>query len=345
MSAMRGVNLLKLMKLLDLLSKPTGATYDEMVEELGVTTRTVYRLIDVLDELGFPIVDESLRGDRRKRKKLLEDFQRKLPNMTVPEITFTQSELFALALLKSEDSLLQGTELGGALERVFARLALIMPNGLSEKLVRIRTLFISKSPIGKSYAGKERIIEQLFRAMLSTRCCTVTYHAFSTDSVKTYQIEPLQFFEHHGGLYLFARVSKYGDIRILAIERLQKIEVMAETFPWPEGFQAESYLKSAFGLTLDDEIEVTIRFSPDQAKYIRERKWAAEQKLTTAKDGSVILWMRTSGWYDIKRWVLSFGVEAEVLEPEALRAEMKWEITKMGKMYYSHSENSEIRDS
>lgn len=333
MSAMRGVNLLKLMKLLDLLSKPAGATYDEMVEELGVTIRTVYRLVDALGELGFPIIDETIRGDRRKRKKLLEDFRKKLPNMTVPEITFTQSELFALALLKSEDSILNGTELGEALECIFARLSLIMPNGLPEKLAKIRSLFVHRPDSGKSYAGKEKIIDQLFRAILATRRCTITYHAFSTDTVKTYQIDPLQFFEHQGGLYFFARVVKYGDIRVLAIERIKEIEVMAETFAWPEGFQAEAYLQSAFGLTLDDEVEVTIRFSSDQANYIKERRWAAEQKLTMAKDGSVTLWMRTSGWYDVKRWVLSFGVEAEVLEPAELRAEMKREIKGMGQLY------------
>lgn len=333
MSAMRGVNLLKLMKLLDLLSKPAGATYDEMVEELGVTIRTVYRLVDALGELGFPIIDETIRGDRRKRKKLLEDFRKKLPNMTVPEITFTQSELFALALLKSEDSILKGTELGEALERIFARLTLIMPNGLAEKLTKIRSLFVHRPDSGKNYAGKEKIIDQLFRAILATRRCTVTYHAFSTDTVKTYQIDPLQFFEHQGGLYFFARVVKYGDIRVLAIERIKEIEVMAETFAWPEEFQAETYLQSAFGLTLDDEVEVTIRFSSDQANYIKERSWAADQKLTMAKDGSVTLWMRTSGWYDVKRWVLSFGVEAEVLEPAELRAEMKREIKDLGKIY------------
>lgn len=38
-----------------------------------------------------------------KIMKLIEEFRRKFPNMTVPEITFTQSKLFTLALLKSED--------------------------------------------------------------------------------------------------------------------------------------------------------------------------------------------------------------------------------------------------
>lgn len=333
MSSMRGVNLLKLMKLLDLLSKPTGATYTEMVEELGVTIRTVYRLIDALGELGFPIVDETIRGDRRKRKKLLEDFRKKLPNMTVPEITFTPSELFALALLKSEESVLRDTELGQALDRVFARLELIMPNGVAARLAKIRSLFVRKRTGGKSYVGQEKTIEQLFSAILACRCCEVTYHAFSTDMVKVYDIDPLQFFEHHGGLYLFARVVKYSDVRILAVERLKKVELLPKLFEFPQNFAAEEYLDSAFGLTLDDEIEVTIRFAPEQARYIKERRWAAEQKITTRRDSSVVLWMRTSGWWDVKRWVLSFGVEAEVLEPAELRAEIKRDVIAMGKLY------------
>jgi hypothetical protein len=32
---------------------------------------------------------------------------------------------------------------------------------------------------------------------------------------------------------------------------------------------------------------------------------------------SSVLWMKTSGWYDVKKWIFSFGAEAELLEPEA----------------------------
>ncbi|MEW6291513.1 MAG: WYL domain-containing transcriptional regulator [Thermodesulfobacteriota bacterium] len=333
MSSMRGINLIKLMKLLDLLSRPAGASYDEMAEELNITKRSVYRLLEVLDALGFPVIDEKIKGDPRKRKKLLEDFRKKLPNMTVPEITFTNSELFALALLKNEDSVLRGTELDQALEQVFSRLEIIMPENLAVKLKKVRSLFVRKITVGKTYAGQEKIIEQLFRAILATRRCTLTYHSFSADTVKSYQADPLQFFEHNGGLYLFARVVKYGDIRILAIERIKKIETELESFDYPENFDSQSYLESAFGLTMDDEIEVKILFSADQARYIKERKWAVQQKLAIRPDGSVILWMRTSGWYDVKRWVLSFGSDAEILEPPELREGIKREIMEMGKLY------------
>jgi predicted DNA-binding transcriptional regulator YafY len=37
--------------------------------------------------------------------------------------------------------------------------------------------------------------------------------------------------------------------------------------------------------------------------------------------------MRTSGWWDVKRWVLSYGRNAKVLEPEELKKEIVDELT------------------
>lgn len=39
--------------------------------------------------------------------------------------------------------------------------------------------------------------------------------------------------------------------------------------------------------------------------------------------------LHNSGWWDVKRWVLSFGCEAQVLEPADLLEEMLSEIQTM----------------
>jgi predicted DNA-binding transcriptional regulator YafY len=83
----------------------------------------------------------------------------------------------------------------------------------------------------------------------------------------------------------------------------------------------------------DDPLEVTIWFSMDQARYIQERQWAQEQKITEHSDGSIILWMKTSGWYDVKKWILSFGAEARVIEPVHLKEKIGNEVKKMVKGY------------
>lgn len=41
------------------------------------------------------------------------------------------------------------------------------------------------------------------------------------------------------------------------------------------------------------------------------------------RDGSVVLTMRVADTLELRRWVLSFGSEAEVLEPESLRQEIR----------------------
>lgn len=43
--------------------------------------------------------------------------------------------------------------------------------------------------------------------------------------------------------------------------------------------------------------------------------------------------MRTSGWWDVKKWVLSFGAEAEVLEPKKLRDEIIADIKELRNTY------------
>jgi predicted DNA-binding transcriptional regulator YafY len=40
-----------------------------------------------------------------------------------------------------------------------------------------------------------------------------------------------------------------------------------------------------------------------------------DQQVQYQEDGSIIITMQTSGWDDVKRWVLGFGPTAVVLEP------------------------------
>lgn len=56
-------------------------------------------------------------------------------------------------------------------------------------------------------------------------------------------------------------------------------------------------------------------------------------------DGTLMLSMKTSGWYDIKKWILSFGFEAKLIEPEEKIEEMKTVISKMMSEYVMDDKN------
>jgi len=59
---------------------------------------------------------------------------------------------------------------------------------------------------------------------------------------------------------------------------------------------------------------------------VQESKWHDSQKLAQQKDGSVLAEFQLSDTEEIKRWIMSFGKHAVVLEPEELREEIKEEL-------------------
>lgn len=92
-------------------------------------------------------------------------------------------------------------------------------------------------------------------------------------------------------------------------------------------------LGTAFNIYYGDPIEAQIWVSADQARYIKERRWAKEQIIVENQDGSILLTIKTSGWEEVKRWVLSWGADAKVLKPKEL-ADMVHEELKMAATRY-----------
>jgi predicted DNA-binding transcriptional regulator YafY len=276
----------------------------------------------VIEELGFLIEDIKDPVENTTRRRLDGEFHRKVGPINLPDIKFSASELISLYLLKGEARTYKGSGLAANIESAFAKLSLFAPAGLTKKMDKLRSIFLLDAKTAKNYAGKEDIIDQLTDVMLENRTCYITYHAFHDDSEKNFRIDPLHFFEHQGGLYIFVNATSFGDIRVLAVERIHLVEPTGEHFDYPEDFDPEEKLQIAFGIVYDDPIEVEIWFSADQARYIRERTWAVDQEIIEQGDGSIILKMTTSGWHEVKRWVLGYGAEAKVLRPEELRDEM-----------------------
>ncbi|MDZ7836595.1 MAG: WYL domain-containing protein [Actinomycetota bacterium] len=61
-----------------------------------------------------------------------------------------------------------------------------------------------------------------------------------------------------------------------------------------------------------------MKFAPSIAKFISEVQWHPSQELVEDGDGSVVASFEVMGIEEIKRWILGFGSEVEVLEPEEL---------------------------
>ena len=72
-----------------------------------------------------------------------------------------------------------------------------------------------------------------------------------------------------------------------------------------------------------------IKFSPWQARFIQERTWHPSQKIETCGDGGIILTLQVADLGEVKRWLIGFGAEAEVVEPKRLKEEIQAECERI----------------
>lgn len=330
---MRGRNLTKLLTAIELLSRSQGVTINQLSDELGIDRSSVYRMLSTMEGLGFPIHDDPGQVGREVVKRLERSYVKKLPNIHVPNIVLTLSEIMALYLLRGEAKIYRGTGIEGSVNSAFFKLHHFLPESFTENIGKLGTLFVGSGKLAKDYSGKTEVIDDLTEAIIRGEVCQVRYESFSAGAEKEYDIEPLHFFENRGGLYLFVRIPKYGDIRILAVERIKKLSPTKKTFEAPKDFDPEAKLAECFDIVCDDPLTARIWFSASQAKYVLERTYAKNQNVEHQKDGSIILTMKTSGRSDVKRWVMGFGPEAEVLEPVEMRREIEEELREALKRY------------
>jgi predicted DNA-binding transcriptional regulator YafY len=324
----------KFIDAISLLSRPGGATIDELASRLEIGKRQAYRVIEKLqDDFCFVINRDQPMLGGEFRFSLESGQWKRLSDMRVPDLNLSIEEIIALYFLKGHAKLYKGTGIDADIDRAFAKLGAFVPERFSTSMERVRTIFCSAPHFAKDYTGKHDLIEDLKEAILQQQTCLVEYHSFTDDTVKRFKIDPLRFFEKDGGLYIFVRATKFGDIITLAVERIKSLEITETGFSYPSDFDPEALLETAFGLYYDDPVTVKVGFPKSQARYIKERRWAKRQKITEAPDGSITLKMTTSGWYDVKRWVLSFGPDAELLKPADRRKEILDTALELAKMY------------
>jgi predicted DNA-binding transcriptional regulator YafY len=115
---------------------------------------------------------------------------------------------------------------------------------------------------------------------------------------------------------------------------LRAVTLSKKHFTVQKAFSFDTYIAQTFDQVHDSETSnVAIRFSPFQSQWIREHQWHPSQEIDELKDGSLLLKMQVGALDAVKRWVMRYGSEAEVLEPQELREMIKYELLATAKMY------------
>lgn len=323
-----------------LIARPQGASIKELMDHLEVSRKTVYRLFEALEELGYMLYPDM--DGKEARYYLNKELDKMRYWQPLPTMTFDIEDHILLDYIfrRISENPVIAKKAGPLRNKLAMAIAdfgysVTVKDHNKVKSLKPRPVIITDMPVGKKWGdNQDHIFNDMLLAINAKKVSVISYESFSSGTVRTYQIHPLTIFEHNGGLYSFVYQPYYEKVIILAIERIKSIQVIDEHFDTPQGFDAEKRLSDPFGIVLSEAPFIaSILFDEDQAPYIMERDWPEGTEIEEWDSGSVVLNIETAGGYELKKWIMGFGPAAEVLEPKWLRDEISSDIKKLSDRY------------
>lgn len=296
-----------------------GLTAEQLSQRCEISKRQCFRDLNSLQDVGVPIYND--RGYRLVEGSVLKD------------VTFTLEE--ALALIYGIKLIEQQKGLVKTPEQVKEKLLALLPRRLSNQIENIhQRVEIAVSP-AVDYSGKEKVFKEINKAIRTNTLLQIEYYSFSRDKLTRRRLAPYQLVFKDGFWYLVAFCHQRQDVRLFRVDRIREISVTSEQFSPPVNFDFKKYMGAAWQMERGEEFSFKVRFFGEAVRFIRETKFHSSQKIKEEEGGSIIFLARASGLRSVIRWILSFGDEAEVIEPPELRKMVAKEMLVGARRYYS----------
>ncbi|MBX5482833.1 MAG: WYL domain-containing protein [Myxococcaceae bacterium] len=285
----------RLLFLVPYVSRHPGITVDALARELSISREELLEELDLLTMVGRPpfqpddYIDIYVENER-----VYVDLDQRLS--APPRLTASEAAALAAAA-----ELLRPAA-GGALESALHKLEKVIP-----PQARARFKEMQQKIDAGVVAPYE--LQPLVGAIAQRREVEFDYFSSNRGVSEPRSVRPLELFSHRGQWYLSAFDNARGDERLFRVDRLQNLTVTDRTFPPAQARSARVPNPAAHG-------DVRVRFSKVVAPYVRER---FGDDARPAPDGAVDVLVSGESERWLAQWVLSFGGEAWVLEPESAR--------------------------
>ena len=315
----RGNQLARQWQLLQMIQHPGGVSVDDAARELGCTVRTIWRDLSALQKAGFPLYDDKEADGRRSRWKLEEKFTLGLP------VKLTLAETAALVMSRDLLRPAGAGALGTALTSAFDKIGRVLSREAVRVLDQMRESVGVRAVGAKLQAPAAEHLALIEQALLERRRLELRYYSMSRDEESRRQVDPYHLTVFEGGFYLVGYCHLRKTERTFSVERIRELKMLATRFTVRAGFDAKDYLHHTWGIIKGDIVPVKVVFSRSVARYIRDRLWHPTQQIRTLSDGRLEMSLRVADTLEVRRFILGYGAQAEVVEPPSLREALRLE--------------------
>lgn len=289
-------------------------TVTHLQDDLGCSRATVYRDIAFLrDALMAPVIGDGDAGFHYDPSEH-ERFE-------LPGLWLNSEELHALLAAQQLLAHSSGGMLTAALAPLQQRVEKLLAaqsGGKRWPLDRVRVI---------PHRGR-RMDEHAFRivasAVLERQQLSFDYRARSTNETTRRTISPQRLTHYRDNWYLDAWDEEREGLRSFSVDRIAKARLQPHAARDVDEADLNAHLAASYGIFSGTPHGwATIRFSAKAARWVADEHWHSQQQGRFLSDGSYELKLPYSVPRELLMDVLQYGADAEIIEPKALREQLR----------------------
>jgi predicted DNA-binding transcriptional regulator YafY len=295
-SATRGRSLTRLLSMVEALRVARrGLTVAQLIERTGGSRASAYRDLNILREVGLPIDKLPIAGEMRHVLATDSSAQQVTP-------------LQFAALLAGRRALspLEGTRVVRELDGLMRQAA-----------PRRRSVLRVHVPLSHAVAPAHLTI--IDRALDQGKCVRIRYRGADDTAPAWRLVEPVELRVSAQQPYVVAFDRVGARYKTYKLARISQVQLLSERARAAADYDPKKLFEHSRGIWSGAAYDVAVQLRGSVARFATEWPLQREQTISDLSNGDVVVRARVAGLQEPLRWVLSWGRNAEALEPAELR--------------------------
>jgi predicted DNA-binding transcriptional regulator YafY len=309
----------RLIKLITILQSGRDQDAEALAHHLGISRRTIFRDLKLLEHAGIPFRFESRRGGYTIEEAFF-----------LRPLHFELQEALALMLVTRRFLARQAHPIYQKALDAAMKIQSTLPSAIreycGEMLDGVSVLW---QPVSSADASSD-VFRSLQQAVALRKRIEMDYHSVAEGADIHLAADPLRLVFIDRGWYLLAWSHVHEQVRTFKLDRVGHLRIRDDSFEPDPSFSERAHFGAAWRMIPDGKIhDVKLRFSPVVADSVEEVQWHESQVCSREADESLIFEARVDGLREIVPWILGYAAQVEVLEPRELRDAVRCHVQRM----------------
>ncbi len=314
----------RILRLLTVLQSGRNYKPAELATELSVSRRTIFRDLDMLYKAGIPCYYNDEKGGYA-----IDD------GVFLPPLNLKLSEALSLLLVARLAGSSEGLPLQRQAGQAAFKIESVLPTHIRQHCGLVLNAVSARFAPQAQHHGLDDVMALLQRAIQQRRKVSLVYGSLWENKHIETNLSPYHLHFAQRAWYIIGHSALHDAVRTFKLSRITDINLLQQTYLLDKPFSLDEYLGDAWLLIPEGKLyDVHLRFAPHVAKNVAEVVWHHSQKLTWHRDGSLTFDVKVDGLREISWWILGYGDQVEVLQPQPLRQMIADTIQNMAAIYH-----------